>query len=271
MPRYNLHTTTSYRVLIFDLFLFLLLSGIIWAINVIGQSSFPGNNLIPVLIRSTILTCLLTFSYYTNNKFIKKNVLNGGILKLRFTDIKQYFGGIVLGCLLVVTIWIISYLIYPFEVIQNPDSTVNPVIDIISYSLGNTLEELLFRGFLLLAFIKLFGKTGGVLLVSLLFGLFHLQGLGLTGESLSMVMTTFSMSLLFISVIYFTKSIWAAALLHITGNFLLHTLGFDGANKGMFQIRFSTSNINGHLITLIYEIVVITFALVIFIKGKKQI
>jgi membrane protease YdiL (CAAX protease family) len=152
---------------------------------------------------------------------------------------------------------------------MNTYSKVNLFADIISYSLGNTLEEFLFRGFLLVASTKLFGKMGGILFISLLFGLFHLQGLGLGSEGWCMVTTTFTMSLLFISVIYYTKSIWTAVTLHITGNLLLHTLGFDGASNGMFQIKFSTSNINGHFIALIYEMVVMLFALFIFSRSKK--
>ena len=197
--------------------------------------------------------------------------MNFDILKFKSRLIKWYLGGIVIGCFLIATIWGIIYLIHPFEIIKNPNSKINLAIDIISYSLGNTFEELFFRGFILLASVKFFGKIGGVFFVSLLFGLFHLQGTGLTANGLSMVMTTFTMSLLFISVIYYTKSIWTAATLHITGNLLLHTLGFDGTDNGMVQIKFAASTRNGHFHTLIYEIVVIAFALVIFIKGKKQI
>ena len=84
-------------------------------------------------------------------------------------------------------------------------------------------------------------------------------------------MTTFTMSLLLIAVIYYTKSIWTAVTLHITGNLLIHSFGFDGTNNGLFQIKFATSTINDLFLTLIYEIVVITFAVVIFFKGNKQI
>jgi membrane protease YdiL (CAAX protease family) len=180
-------------------------------------------------------------------------------------------GGILLGCLLIAAIWAIIYVIYPFEIIKNPYSKINVANDVIFYSLGNTFEELLFRGFVLLASVKLFGKMGGVFFVSLLFGLFHLQGTGLTSEGLSMIMTTFTMSLVLISVIYYTKSIWTAATLHITGNLLLHTLGFDGTNNGIFQINFTTSNINRDYITLIYETVVIIFALLLYSMAKKNI
>lgn len=262
--------TQTYRPLILDLLLFAFLGVIIWSINIFGQSRFPGNNFFPFIIRSIILIFLVVTAFYLNNWFTEKNKLNREILKFKPQLIKHCLVGIILGCLLIATIWIIFYCIYPFKIIKNYTSTINLVIDIISYSLGNTLEELLFRVFLLLAFIKLLGKIGAILLVSFLFGIFHLPGMGLTNEGLNMILTTFTMSLLFIAVIYYTKSIWTAVTLHITGNLLLHTLGFDGANNGLFKIQSSTININGHFLTLIYEIVVIVFATTLFIKGQKQ-
>ena len=265
-----MNAKSPYRVLILDFILFLIICVAIWTINVIGQSTFPGNNLFPLLIRSIILLVTVAISYYLNYKFSRKNLLNFDILKFKSRLIKYYLGGIVIGCFLIATIWGIIYLIHPFEIIKNLSSKNNLAIDIISYTLGNTLEELFFRGFILLASVKLFGKISGVLFVSLLFGLFHLQGTGLTVNGLSMVMTTFTMSLLFISVIYYTTSIWTAVTLHVTGNFLLHSLGFDGTNNGLFQIKFAASTISGLFLTLIYEIVVIAFALVIFLKVKKQ-
>ena len=266
-----MNTKSPYSVLIVDFILFLFFGILLWIINIIGQMSFPGNNLFPFLMRSLILVFCLIAAYFLNHKFSRKNRFDFNTLKFKSGSIKYYLGGVVLGCLLIATIWTIIYLIYPFEIIRNPYSKINPATDIISYSLGNTLEELLFRGFILVASVKLFQKVGGVLFVSLLFGVFHLQGTGMTVEGLSMVITTFTMSLLFISVIYYTGSIWTAATLHITGNLLLHTFGFDGTNNGLYTIRFATSNANGHISVLIYEIVVIAFAMVIFRKAKNQL
>jgi CAAX protease family protein len=171
-----LNIIPPYRALIFDFILFLSFGGLIWTINIIGHSTFPGNNLFPFLIRSAILLLLLAFTYYANYKFSRKNLLNFDILKFKPRFIKYYLGGILLGCLLIAAIWAIIYVIYPFEIIKNPYSKINVANDVIFYSLGNTFEELLFRGFVLLASVKLFGKMGGVFFVSLLFGLFHLQG-----------------------------------------------------------------------------------------------
>lgn len=250
------------------MFLFSSFGVLIWIINVLGQSIFPGDKLFPLFIRSIILVPLLILSYYINYKFIDKNALNDEILKFKKKSLKLYVGGIALACLPIATIWFVIYLIYPFEIIRNSGAKINFITDLISYSLGNTLEELLFRGFLLVAAIRLFGKIGAIFFVSFLFGIFHLQGLGVTRDGLTMAMTTFTMALLFTAEIYFTKSIWTAVALHIAGNLILHTLGFDGTSNGLFMIRFCTSNINGNIILFVYEIVIITFAVFIFFKSR---
>jgi len=77
----------------------------------------------------------------------------------------------------------------------------------------------------------------------IMFGLFIYKN-RLTANGLSMVMTSFTMSLLFISVIYYTTSIWTAVTLHITGNFLLHSLGFDEQTT-VVSNKISVSTING--------------------------
>lgn len=265
-----MNTISRHKALVLYIVFFLLSGGAFWAINIFGQSIFPGDKFFPFFIRSVMEVGLLTCCYYVNFRFSLKNALDTNFLKFRFRSILQYLGGAALAGLLIAAIWAIIYWFYPFEIIQNPDSRGNFANVIISYTLGNTLEELLFRGFLLTASIKLLGKISGVLSVSLLFGLFHLQGTGLTTPGLGMVITTFTMSLLFISVIFYTRSIWTAVTLHITGNLLLHPLGFDGADSGVFQIKFATSNVDGHIISLIFEIVVITFSLLIWVRTKKQ-
>lgn len=210
----KLNLTPSYKALIFNFILFILLGVFIWSTNIYGQTFFPSNSFFPFFIRSIISASLLVLAYYLNLKFCEKNELNREILKFKSKSINHYFSGVILGCILIVTMWAILYLIYPFEIIRNHESTIVPFFDIVSYSLGNTLEEFLFRGFILLASVKLCGKIGGILFVSFLFGLFHLPGLGATKEGLSMVMTTFTMSLLFIAV--FTTQNLFGQLVHFT-------------------------------------------------------
>ncbi|MDQ1162449.1 membrane protease YdiL (CAAX protease family) [Chryseobacterium sp. SORGH_AS 447] len=266
-----MNITKSNKVLIFHFALYIVSGGLIWTINLLGQLRFSGYNFLSFFNRSVILIGLVTISYYLNNKFSKKTSLENDILKFKLKYLKHYLNGCVLGFLLIAVMWGILYLIYPFEIVRNHNPKVILGIDIISYSLGNTLEELLFRGFLFLSAVRLFGKTGAIFLISLLFGLFHLPGLGLTMQGLSMVITTFTMSLLFIAVIYYTESIWTAVVLHITINILLHTVGFDGAGNGLFNIEFAASDINGLFFTLVCETVVIASAIVLFIRGKKAI
>src|SRR5438093_1037397 len=118
-------TKSPYRVLAFDYTLFLFFGALIWIINIIGQSTFPENNMFPFLMLSTIFLITLTLSYYLNNKFSRKNQLNFDMLKFKSSLIKYYLGGIVLGCILIATIWGVIYLIYPFEIVKNSDSKIN--------------------------------------------------------------------------------------------------------------------------------------------------
>src|SRR4030095_12158388 len=119
------NTIPPYRVSVFDFILFLSFGVLIWTINIIGQSIFPGNNLFPFLIRSAILLFLLALTYYVNCKFSRKNLLIFDMLKFKSGFIKYYLGGILLGCLLIGTIWATIYVLYPFEIIKNPYSKIN--------------------------------------------------------------------------------------------------------------------------------------------------
>ena len=206
-----------------------------------------------------------------NFKFIKKNALNEYLIRPYSGKLGIYSLGILLGILLILTIWGIVFIIYPYKITTNTASSANLFIDLIDYTLGNALEEFIFRGFLLLAFISLFAKPRGIFLLSLLFGLFHLPGLGITWEGLAMVLTTSSMSLLLICIICLTQTIWTGIMLHITANLLLHSVGFDGTNHGLLLIRFNASEINEYILTFVYEITVITFAIILIIKNKNSL
>src|SRR6266581_2144091 len=119
-----MNAKSPYRVLIFDFILFLSICVAIWTINIIGQNTFPGNNLFPFLLRSAILLFTVIISYYLNYKFSRKNLLSFDILKFKSRLIKYYLGGILVGCFLIATIWGIIYLMHPFEIIKNPNSKI---------------------------------------------------------------------------------------------------------------------------------------------------
>ena len=251
--------------------MFILVGVLAWCANVLSQSIFPGNNLIPLLARSAVSLGILTACYYVNLRFIHKNSLNTGIVKIKLRSTIEYLSGVLFAFGIIATIWIIVYMLHPFVVVSNGSSTTGVAVDTLNYSLSNTLEELLFRGFLLLAAVKLLGGPVGALIISLSFGLFHLTGSGLTPEGLSMTITTFTMSLLLISLIFYTNSIWPAVTFHITGNLLLHTFGFDGGSDGKYRLIFASTDMDVNLITLIYEIVVVGFALLFYFKTPKNI
>lgn len=265
-----MNTTTSNKTLLVDALVFMAISVGIWVLIVIAQSAFPGTNTFPIFARFALLLLAVIGAVFLNKRFFAKNQLSSEILKLQPRLIQDMAVGIVIATLLVVVLWGLIYLIHPYNILIDTESKPRLSSELISYTLGNTLEELIFRGFLLIALVKAWGKFGGIAAVSVLFGLFHLQGTGLTIQGLSMVLTTATMSLLFISVIYYTKSIWTAVSLHITGNFLLHSLGFDGASTGVLHIVFKSPNTNDVFFTIIYEFVVLLFALIVFKHTRKS-
>lgn len=96
------------------------------------------------------------------------------------------------------------------------------------YLAGNFGEELMFRGYLLLILTRCLGLRWALLIVAILFGLFHLPGIS-GGAALKMICTTAAWSYLFAYAFLLTNSLWTAVGLHVLGNLLLHqTLGLSG-------------------------------------------
>jgi predicted permease len=109
------------------------------------------------------------------------------------------------------------------------------------------MEELMFRGFLLLVISRSAGWQIAILLTSLAFGLFHLQGTGINIVGLRMVASTGTYRLVFALSYVVTRSLWTAISVHATSNILLHAiLGLDGANQSIFVTVFTgNGQING--------------------------
>lgn len=97
-----------------------------------------------------------------------------------------------------------------------------------NFALSNIGEELVFRGYLLLALMRRFGLRTALFVVSIIFGLFHLPGLS-GMAALKMVITTGACSYLFAAAFLRTGTIWGAIALHFFANVLLHKVtGLSG-------------------------------------------
>lgn len=113
------------------------------------------------------------------------------------------------------------YLIAPFNISGGPLPVTSVVLAGVGYLTGNFVEELLFRGYLLVALARWLGTTPALWLLALPFGLFHFPGLDLPALG-RMMLTTGAMHFVYAYAWIATRSLAAAVALHAVGNTLLH-------------------------------------------------
>jgi len=137
------------------------------------------------------------------------------------------------------------YTFAPFHFRRGPLDEMGALKEACSYLLENSLEELMFRGFLLVILSRFIGWRIAILVLALPFGLFHLQGSGISVASLKLVASAAIYSFVFSLSYLLTGSMWTAISAHVTSNILFHMLlGIDGKNSGMF-VQISSGKIPG--------------------------
>lgn len=221
--------------------LFLVLAAGAWLLNVGAQMVFPSQNLLPYIIRTTVLALTIVITVAGSIRLLKQNCLPAEALGLSLS-IRSLFDFLLGACIAVIFLWLIGIVLYvfvPFHFTTGPLSDIEVFKQCYSYFWGNFLEELIFRGFLLIVLSNLMGWRSAVLVLALPFGLFHLPGLGFGMEGLKMIVSTATGSLIFSYAFISTHSLWTAIGVHVMGNILLHTVtGLDGAGRAMFLPSF---------------------------------
>ena len=209
-----------------------------------GQIVFPSLNWVPYVIRTTLTTVTDLLLLLVSIRLLEKNLLPVEALGLSFS--RRIFLNLLVGLLIgTATLALIAAMLYglaPFHLGQGPLRLVDALKESCSYFAGNSLEELMFRGFLLVVLSRSAGWRIAVLILALPFGLFHLQGSGISPIGLKMVASTATYSLVLSLSYILTRSMWTAISVHVTSNILLHTLlGLDGMGHAMFVPVFSGS------------------------------
>ncbi len=129
------------------------------------------------------------------------------------------------------------WILVPFHWVQGTLTLENLCWRFGEYLAWNFGEELMFRGYALLLLQRYLGLQSVLLVISLLFGLFHLPGLfGLA--AIKMICTTAIWSYIFGLRFIQTGSLWVAVGMHVCGNVLLHrVLGLFG-EESLLRIGF---------------------------------
>jgi membrane protease YdiL (CAAX protease family) len=113
------------------------------------------------------------------------------------------------------------FVLAPFEVAAGPLTSSAVALAAVGYLTGNAVEELLFRGYLLIVLARQLGTTRAILLLAVPFGLFHFPGLDALALG-KMVLTTGAMHCAYAYAWISTRSLATAVAMHAVGNTLLH-------------------------------------------------
>ncbi|HZX58396.1 MAG TPA: hypothetical protein VFE54_06710, partial [Mucilaginibacter sp.] len=126
-----------------------MIAAFVWALNLLGQVTFPSPNFVPFLIRSGITACALIVLLLTNLRSLKESDLPASSLGLQLSaqSLKSFLLGIIIGSVAMITMGLLVYVFVPYHFTHGPISNVDVFKNSFSYLLGNTVEELIFRAF----------------------------------------------------------------------------------------------------------------------------
>jgi len=254
-----------------SVFIFIALAFVVWEINILGQIIFPSQKLIPYFARSVIMLATDLALIYISFRLLKQNNLPKEALGLSISNktISDIFWGSLIGVLGVAIIAGLLFMYIPYHFIPGSIGASQFLKESVFYLLDNSLEELIFRGFLFIIFSQLAGWRVSSLILAFPFGLFHLQGIGLNMDGLKIFTTTACYSFVFSLSYVLFRSMWASISVHVMSNIFLHTVtGLDGANRALFKPDFEGSWPKGNNLSfsiVILSAIIISGSLLLFI------
>jgi len=226
-------------------FIFLLLAVTCLGTNFVGQMFFPGLNTFPIAVRA-LLSGLGLLALGLGSEWLLARQFHGEIT-LGLTPSAKSLAGLLVGSVggviivagMAVGLWFFS----PFH-FDHGTATFRQILpDVQNYFLGNSGEELVFRGYLLIILARRFGLNVALLFIAGIFGLFHLPGLN-GYAALKMCLTTASLSYLFAAAFLASGTIWAAVALHFVSNVVLHKI--TGLDNGVALLHPVMENQQEH-------------------------
>jgi membrane protease YdiL (CAAX protease family) len=164
-------------------------------------------------------------------------------LSLTATHGLAFVVGIIVACALILALLGAFFLVAPFELLAGPLPLSALPLEFLNYFASNFGEELVFRGYLLIALARWLGTTRALWLLALPFGLFHFPGLDPLAL-LKTILTTGAMHFVFAYAYLGTRSLWAAISLHAVSNTLLHTVVGTG-KPALLAMQYTREAPNG--------------------------
>jgi membrane protease YdiL (CAAX protease family) len=205
-----------------------------------GWFFFPGTGVGPQIARIVIPLGFSVALVVFNQRMLARDGFPRDDLGLRPTLARAggLLGGVAAMTLILVAMAAVLWLMMPFHYERGALSCGGFSLRALEYFVGNTGEELIFRGYLLLLLHRHCGLGWALAISGLLFGLFHLPGLSGV-VALKMVCTTFIGGSLFACGFLLTGTLWTAIGMHVAGNLVLHhVLGLSGNPASLFTPVF---------------------------------
>lgn len=237
MPNYFIRQP-SFRFKPASVLVFIAAAIIAWIIHLAGQMVFPSQNLVPYIARTTITVAVDLALIYVSFRLLKQNGLPKEALGLSVSTktLSDIFRGTVIGAATVAVIAGVLFLYAPYHFVRGSIDGTQALKTGIYYLSGNSLEELMFRGFLFILISQRASWPVSALVMALPFGLFHLQWTGPSADAWKLVATTACYSFVFSLSYVLFRSMWVSIMVHVVSNIFLHTItGLDGAGNAIFQ------------------------------------
>ncbi|GAA0077043.1 type II CAAX endopeptidase family protein [Clostridium sp. CTA-5] len=180
-------------------------------------------------------------------------------------------------------------LCFPGELIKNHINTFQSasiiVRAIFSAGLGaGIVEEMVFRGMIMKAFDKRFGKMTAIILPSFIFGLIHLIGMKMDIISILLLLIAgTSVGIMFSLIVYESGSVWCSAIVHGIWNVIIigRILNISGVynDKAIYSYKLVSESviltggefgIESSIVPVLGYIVVIAFTLFLMKRKVKN-
>lgn len=206
------------------------------ALNGVG-AVFTGDRIGATLGRAAGFLAIAALLIAGSIRLLERDELPADRLGLAPTGphARAFLVGIVGACLFMAVLIAALAVASPFEWQPGSRSIRDVGLAGLSYLCGNFVEELLFRGYALIALARVIGTTRALWILALPFGLFHAPGLDAMALG-KMILTTGAMHFVFAYAYLGTRSLWAATSLHALANLLLHAISGWGQGASAFDV-----------------------------------
>lgn len=203
--------------------LFLALAGAAIAALQLGHAFFPGERGLALTGRALCSTAAIGVLIVGSRRLLRRDGLPADRLALGIDGWHARAFGIGAGiaCAHILLLLAAVFVFAPFQIGAGPLPFPAVALAGVGYLTGNFVEELVFRGYLLIVLAQWLGTPQALWLLALPFGLFHFPGLDALALG-KMLLTTGAMHFVYAYAWIATRSLAAAVALHAVGNTLLH-------------------------------------------------